>query len=389
MIGMNQQNMNGINKYVLLKNILIHEPISRIELSRLTGLSKMTVTGLIKEYIEAGIVRESGEADSTGGRKRTFLQAVPDSLLTLGIYISRDRLMVGIINLKGQMIQSESMEFSMLEGNDVFLKSLYLLCDRMMQTESRDKIWGIGISCAGPLLVKDGVILNPPDFNHIRNLPIAAYLEERYHLPAYLQNDICVAALAEVYFGNKNQYQDFIYVSISAGIGGGVIMNKKLYTGFGGLAGILGHMIVEKDGILCECGQRGCLEKYSSTRAVVKWAKENGAGKNLTWMELLMKASAGDNVCVQAMERMIGYLEVAFANMANAFDTQCFIIGGDLFLYQEAVVKRLEEKLRSSSFSWGQAREIRVESSSFIGSAPFIGTAALVLEHNLSGMHGD
>ena len=73
---------------------------------------------------------------------------------------------------------------------------------------------------------------------------------------------------------------------------------------------------------------------------------------------------------------------VAFANMANAYDTQCFIIGGDLHIYQDKITKRLEEKLKSKSFSWGQERDIRVESSSFIGSASFIGTVALVLENN-------
>lgn len=99
-------------------------------------------------------------------------------------------------------------------------------------------------------------------------------------------------------------------------------------------------------------------------------------------MELLVRASAGDEICAMAVERMSGYLEVAFANMANAYDTQCFIIGGDLHIYQEIISKRLEEKLKSSSFSWGQGRDIRVESSSFIGSASFIGTVALVLENN-------
>lgn len=385
LIGMNQQNMNGLNKYILLKNIIIHEPISRIELSRLTGLSKMTITGLVKEYMEAGVVRECGEGDSTGGRKRTNLQAVPDALLTLGIFINRDCLNVGLINLKGQVMAEERLKLTAGEGNELFLKKLFLLCDKFMGTEYREKIWGIGISCAGPLLVKDGIILNPPDFNDIKNLPITDCLQKRYGLPAWLQNDICVAALGEVYFGNRNHYDDFIYVGISAGIGGGVIMNGKLYTGCGGLAGMIGHFIVERDGIACECGQKGCLEKYSGTRAVVKWAREQGAGESLGWMELLVRALDGDEICVQAMERMISYLEVALANMANAFDTECFIIGGDLHFYQEIVVKRLEEGLRGSGFSWGREREIRVESSSFTGSASFIGTAALVLENNLGG----
>ena len=81
MKAMNQQNMNGMNKYILLKNMIIYEPISRIELSRMTGLSKMTITGLVKEYMDANVIRECGLADSTGGRKRTYLQVCMLALL--------------------------------------------------------------------------------------------------------------------------------------------------------------------------------------------------------------------------------------------------------------------------------------------------------------------
>lgn len=383
MIGINQQNMNETNKYLLLKNIIIKEPISRIELSRLTGLSKMTVTCLIKEYIEAGIIRECGSADSTGGRKRTYLQAAPDALLTLGIDIGRDRLDVGIINLTGQLLQSEHMELTDQDGNDLFLKKLFFLCDRLMQTKYRKKIWGIGISCAGPLLTKDGMILTPPDFNNIQNLPITKYLEERYALPAFLQNDACTAALAEFYFGNTHHYEDFIYVSISSGIGSGVIMDGKLYTGCSGLAGIIGHMIVEKDGLSCGCGQKGCLEKYSSTRAAVQWAKSHGASEHLTWPGLLAGILDNDSVCTMAVERMIEYLEIAFANMANAFDTRCFIVGGDLYFQQETFVKKLSDRLHGSCFSWGHERNISVEPSALCGNVSLTGTAALVLENNL------
>jgi len=382
LIGINHQNMNETNKYVLLKSILTKAPISRVELSQLTGLNKMTVTGLVNEFIEKGIVWECGEAKSTGGRKRTYLDVVPDSLLTLGIYIGRDALNVGIINLKGQILQTENMELSFMENNDVFLKSLFMLCDRLLETKYKSKIWGIGVSCAGPLLAQDGVILNPPDFNNIRDLPIIEKLKERYQLPAYLQNDMCVAALAEVYFGNKHHYNNFIYVGISSGIGGGVIINKKLYTGSSGLAGIIGHIIVEMDGIQCECGQCGCLEKYSSTRAVVKWAKKNGASQDLTWIQLLDLASKGDEICIKAIDRMINYLGVAIINMESAYDTECFVIGGDLHFYQEMVVNRIQDKLKNNAFSWGKNRDVKVEASSFVGSASFIGTAALVMENN-------
>jgi predicted NBD/HSP70 family sugar kinase len=383
MIGVNHQNMNETNKYVLLKSIVTQAPISRAELSQITGLNKMTVTGLVNEYIEKGIVGECGEANSTGGRKRVFLDVLPDSLLTLGIYIGRDILKVGIINLKGQILQSESLDLSFMENNDVFIKSLFMLCDHLLETKYKEGIWGIGVSCAGPLLAKDGVILNPPDFNNIRDLPIVERLTERYKLPAYLQNDMCVAALAEVYFGNKQQYNNFIYVGISGGIGGGVIIDKKLYTGSSGLAGIIGHSIVEMDGIQCECGQCGCLEKYSSTRAAVRWAKNNGASKELTWMELLDKATKGDEICTKAIERMMNYLAVAIINMESAYDTECFVIGGDLHFCQDIAIHHIQEKLQKRAFSWGKITEVKVEPSSFMGSASFIGTVALVMENNL------
>ena len=115
---------------------------------------------------------------------------------------------------------------------------------------------------------------------------------------------------------------------------------------------------------------------------MVKWAREHGAGNALAWAELLERASKGDPVCMQAMERMMEYLEIAFANMANAYDTQCFIIGGDLGIYRKEIIERLGNKLKSRSFSWGRDRDIRVEASSFMGNASFIGTAALVLENN-------
>jgi predicted NBD/HSP70 family sugar kinase len=375
--------MNETNKYVLLKSIVTQAPISRAELSQITGLNKMTVTSLVNEYIEKGIVWECGEASSTGGRKRVFLDVLPDSLLTLGIYIGRDILKVGIINLKGQILQSESLDLSFMENNDVFIKNLFMLCDHLLETKYKEGVWGIGVSCAGPLLAQDGVILNPPDFNNIRDLPIVEKLTERYQLPAYLQNDMCVAALAEVYFGNKQQYNNFIYVGISSGIGGGVIIDKKLYTGSSGLAGIIGHSIVEMNGIQCECGQCGCLEKYSSTRAAVRWAKNNGASQDLTWILLLDKAMKGDEICTKAIERMVDYLAVAVINMESAYDTECFVIGGDLHFCQDIAIHHIQEKLQKRAFSWGKNRDVKVEASSFMGSASFIGTVALVMENNL------
>lgn len=383
MIGINHQNMNGQNKYIILKAIVTQGPLSRMNLSQMTGLSKMAISSLTNDFIEKGILRECGVTQSTGGRKPTLLAVVPDSLLTLGISIGRDVLQVAVINLKGQVLKSENLPFSLMKNNEGLLNSLFFLCDRMYSEPLKDRIWGIGISCAGPLSVQSGMILNPPNFNSIHDLPIVKELSERYGLPAYLQNDMYAAALAEVYFGNKQKYNNFIYIGISSGISGGVIINRRLYTGSTGLAGVIGHSIVERNGIPCECGQRGCLEKYSSTRAVLAWAKENGADPDLSWMELVSRAAQNDEICLRAINRMAEYLEIAVINMESAYDTECFVIGGDLYYCQDMVVKHIEEALQNQSLLWRQRHKVMVEGSSFTGDASMIGTAALVMENNM------
>ncbi|TAH68303.1 MAG: ROK family protein [Anaerolineaceae bacterium] len=384
LIGMNQRNMNDKNKGVLLKSIVTQGPMSRVKLSKLLGLSKMTITGIVNEYLAKGILQECGSASSTGGRKPMFLDVVPNSLLSLGVSIGRDVIQVGIINLKGEVIQSENLPFAPIVDGDAFLGSIFYLCDELLKHKLRSNIWGIGVSCAGPLSIQNGIILNPPDFNDIRDIHITKELHERYSLPTYLHNDMCTAALAEMYFGNTENYNSFAYIGISAGIGAGIIIDKKIYSGTMGLAGAIGHSTVERNGYPCECGQRGCLEKYSSTKAVLEWAKNNGAEDDITWFELVRRANKGDSICQKAIERMIDYLGVAINNMQMALDIECIFIGGDLYFFRDTVVNHIKDKLQSQSLAWSQRRRVKVEASSFMGNASFIGIAAMVMENNLT-----
>lgn len=384
MTGINHKNMSKNNKHLLLKEIMTRKTVTRGDLCKKTSLSKMTITALVNEFIEKGIIRECGVASKNNGRRPTLLEVVPNSLLTLAISIDRDMLEVGIINLKGQILCVESVPFNFIRGNDAFLSSLYMICDRIVKTSYFEKVWGVGISSAGPLSIADGIILEPPDFNNVKNLEIVSAISKRYGLPTYLQNDMCLAALSEVYFGDTGSFDNFIYVGIASGIGGGVIIDKQLYTGSNGLAGVIGHSIVEMDGLQCECGQKGCLEKYSSTRATLKWAIQNGADKSLSWVELTKKAVDGDEICYEAIKRMTNYLEVAVTNMEIAYDTECFIIGGDLHFCRELITERIALNLNKRSKAWGFNKKVQVRPSTFVGNGSFVGTVALVMENNMN-----
>lgn len=383
MTGVNHHDMNTKNKYVILKALATKGALPRNELSVLSGLSKMAVTAIANEYMEQGVLRECGELSSSGGRKPKLLELNPNALLTLAVSIDREMLLVGIVNARGTILRAEHIPFRQVDNNQILTDNIFYLCDMMMQDPLNRNFWGIGVSCVGPLSIEEGEILNPPDFGNIHNLSIVSLLEERYHLPCYLQNDMCLAALAEAYYGRHSLLRNFLYIGISSGIGGCVILNRKLFIGTSGLAGIIGHSIVQMDGLPCTCGQRGCLEQYSSITAIVKWAREQSGDDTITWMKLAGGILEGDSISQRAVDRMAEYLYVAISNFQAAFDMEGVIIGGELYGAKDYIVSKVRERLQSESLKWSYRRKIEVEGSSFVSDASFIGTSALTMENQL------
>ncbi|MBD5456431.1 MAG: ROK family protein [Lachnospiraceae bacterium] len=381
--GVNHRDMNINNKYVILKALATQGAMPRNELSILSGLSKMAITAIANEYLEQGILRECGELSSSGGRKPKLLELNPNALLTLAISIDREMLLVGIVNARGAILRSEHIPFRQVDTNQILIDNIFYLCDIMMKDSLSSNFWGIGVSCVGPLSIEEGEILNPPDFGSIHNLPIVRLLKEKYNLPCYLQNDMCLAALAEAYYGKHSLLRNFLYIGISSGIGGGVILDRKLFTGTSGLAGIIGHSIVQMNGLPCTCGQRGCLEQYSSITAIVKWARDQSGDDSITWMRLAGGIVEGDSVSQCAIDRMAEYLYVAISNFQAAFDMQGVIIGGDLYGAKDYIVSRVRERLQSETLKWSYRRRIEVEGASFMSDASFIGTSALTMENLL------
>lgn len=387
MRGLNGQQAKQYNKALLLKIIATQGPISRVRLSKLTQLSKMTISNLVSEYIAEGVVFEKGTEESVAGRKPALLDVVPDALLTLGVYISREYVQAGIVDLKGSMMRSEQVRLSAAETETSFMRKLFMLTDSVVRDNMAQNLWGIGISSIGPLNVREGVILNPPNFHNIRNLSVVGPLAERYHLPAYLENDMNASSLAELYFGNGQTMNNFIYVGITSGVGAGVIIDRNLYNGNRGYGGEIGHITVDIDGNLCGCGNRGCLETYVSVPATVEWARQEykRSGEpipEITWLGLVDGAAMGNKIHRAAIERMCRYLAAALVTAVNLFDPECIFIGEEIGFAADIAIPFLNEYVNRYKFS-PDSCTVPVLASRFPGSATFVGTAALVLERNL------
>jgi glucokinase len=221
------------------------------------------------------------------------------------------------------------------------------------------KVSAIGIASPGPLDPHTGTILATPNIPEWKSFPLAGKLSEHFGVPVHLDNDANMAGLAEWQVGAGKGHQDLVYLTISTGIGGGVISNGCLLQGFRGMAAELGHMIVDPDGPLCGCGHYGHVESFCSGPSIGRYVKEQmEAGTesglqsqlDLNAAHIADAARAGDALAVSAFARAGYYLGIAVANYLAIFDPSILIFGGGVSQVGDLLFKPFEESLRKHTF---------------------------------------
>jgi len=217
----------------------------------------------------------------------------------------------------------------------------------------------IGIASPGPLDPHSGVILSTPNIPEWKNFPLTDKLSQHFGVPVYLDNDANMAGLAEWQYGAGRGHPDLIYLTISTGIGGGVISNGHLLQGFRGMGAELGHMTIDVNGPLCGCGQPGHIESFSSGTAIARYVKEQiDAGQKstiqthskLSAREVAAAALNGDTLAISAFERAGYYLGIAVANYLAIFDPSILVFGGGVSQVGDLLFKPFEESLRKHVF---------------------------------------
>ena len=200
-----------------------------------------------------------------------------------------------------------------------------------------EKVAAIGVSSPGPVDPHTGVIMFAPNIKEWRDFPIAEKLMRHFGVPAYLDNDANLAGLAEWKFGAGRGHHNVLYLTISTGVGGGVIINDRLLQGYHGLAGELGHTTVQEGGPLCGCGQRGHLESYSSGTGIERFVADQlkagrvsvlHSNKKNSAFDISEAARQGDALSIEAYQIAGKYLGIGVANFLHVFDPSVVIFGG-------------------------------------------------------------
>lgn len=272
----------------------------------------------------------------------------------IGIDIGGTKLATVLADKDGNILQKVRKPTESEKGPQHAVQLLLGMVDEVLNLSGlvREEISGIGVSCGGPLDTKTGIVYSPPNLPGWDALPLKDMIESEFHIPTVLENDANASALAETRFGGGRGYDYVLYMTMSTGIGGGIIANGKIYHGANDSAGEVGHQILLPDGPLCGCGKQGCLEALCSGPSIARRAQEAIADQwNTNILKLaggqidgvrsehvLQAARNGDALAVALMEETAYYMGWGIANLVNILNPQIVLLGtiavaaGDLLL---------------------------------------------------------
>jgi glucokinase len=207
----------------------------------------------------------------------------------------------------------------------------------------RGRVRAIGVGVPGPIDAARGVLVNPPNLSGWSQVPLVAMLGESTGAAVHLGNDANLAALGEYHQGAGRRSRDLVYITWSTGIGSGIVLDGRLYQGAHGTAGELGHTIIDPDGPLCTCGQRGCLEQLAAGHGITAQTGRPAA-------DVFERAAAGDAESRLVVGRAARYVGLALVNVTNVLDPDVIVVGGGIVRSWGLVRSVLEETLRASPF---------------------------------------
>jgi predicted NBD/HSP70 family sugar kinase len=364
-----------INQAIVLDAIRTHGALSRTEVAARTNLSQPTVSGIVGELIEAGLLFEKSTGVSTGGRRPIYVGFNERAAFAVGVKLTEQHAIAVLTDLNASVVAQHHTPIPD-HAPEAVTAVLAEVVQTLRQAASGGPILGVGIGMAGVMDYRRAVVRYATYYGW-QNLPLAAMLEERLDLPVVLDNDVNALAVAEHWFGAGRGVPDFLALSIGRGVGLGMILNGRLYRGSAGGAGEFGHTVVDLHGPLCACGKRGCLEALVSDGALMRQA-EALLGRPAAIEEMVRLGLQGQPQMVALFAQAAQTLGVAVANLVNVLNPALIIVGGEGMRAGGLIMERFRAALLEHSFG-SLAHDVRVVSEPWGDDAWARGAASLLL----------
>ena len=389
-----QSFLKNYNIKKILSILRKYELLSRIELSAISSLDKKTITNITKKLLEDKQIEVVELRYEGMGRPKAMLGLRGDYCKCLGLDLGGTYISGVIINFKGEVVCSHTVDiFSEMEP-DALLDISYELIDSLLEEAdiSMQDVSGIGISIPGFIDKETGLCVLSENIPEWINVPLQELFNKKYDKDIYIDNNSRLMALAELWYGKGREVKDFISFDLGLGIGCGIVIDHRIYAGASGKSGEVGHTIVEVDGPLCTCGRHGCIESLASGWALVMQAQEaikKGVETNLneikgqasapTTDDISIAAQSGDEFCIGLLKHAGEYIGIGLANIIDLFNPSLVIINGKLYdnnpVLKESIQQTVKKQTMPQIYS-----DTQIVGSDIGVMATAIGAATLCLE---------
>ncbi|HEU5014979.1 MAG TPA: ROK family protein [Roseiflexaceae bacterium] len=387
-----RQHTKGHNSRLVLRTIYDADEISRADLARRTRLTRTTVSDVVGDLIEQGLVEEVGLGSNGIGRTPTLLSIAEDARHIAAVDITNTEIHCALVNLRGIVRRQITQDIAGQDGNMV-LAQLCQSLDQLVRSAGMPLL-GIGVSTPGLIDAASGSVRRAVSFGW-KDLPLRDILHARYNLPIYVANDSHMVALAEYMFGQHQHSSELVVIKVGHGIGAGVVRNGQLLHGDMPGAGEIGHVVVVEDGPPCTCGNAGCLESVASTPAIVRQAQAAmhdhaesllhrfaGTPEAVTLETVLQAFLADDPTTRQIIVDAGRYLSIAVANLIAILGIQRVVITGKIAPFGQILEDAIREQVGQRVLpDLAQATDIEVLSQR--SDTVLLGAAALLLTNEL------
>jgi predicted NBD/HSP70 family sugar kinase len=319
-----------INRRIVLNLIRSHQPVSRADLARHSGLQRSTVSVITEQLIQENWVKEGIMGIVPRGRRPRFLHLCKERVGIIGVDVRPVTTTVVLSDIEAHFELQES--FSTPRKPEEFIAQAARCVRRMIKARPKIAYEGIGLSLPGRVDLKTRRLVFAPNLIW-SDLDLKASLERATELPVELENAANACALAEVWFGRHTRaVRNLVAITVSEGIGAGLILNHQLVQGSSGLAGEFGHTTIIEDGLECRCGNRGCWEVYASNLAALRYYAESTKSSRhaTTFDEVLRLAEQDDPKAVAAIQKMGRYLGSGLAMLATGLAPDLIVVIGEV-----------------------------------------------------------
>lgn len=377
--AIDQETIKALNQKKIIQLLYRNKQLTKQEISQALKVSIPTVISNVKELIEQGFLDESGVAESTGGRKPTIIRFLPNSRYSFGVCITKSQVRIILTNLNLDIISERY--FDMPNSLDSFENLILEIKKEIDDIIAKcnlpvDKILGVGFSLPGLVNEEKLLLENAPNLK-LKNICFKDF-ENLFEFPLFIENEANASAYAEAFINYNEVENSLVFVSITEGIGTGVIIGDNLYKGRNKRAGEFGHMTIVKDGEQCNCGKKGCWELYASKNALINEyqkvfnTKDNELGEFLEMTKSDVKAK-------EILGNYLAYLAEGIKNIILILDPREIIIGGEISYYKCLIESDLKSKVFEEN-SFYNEKECKISFSSLQENASILGAVLLPME---------